>query len=119
MEFSTYIDTVLIIVGVCGFFWVLKAAVERNTESIRDLQHTLAKSAELHSKEHGDLLSALKEGQAIMRKAAEATADEHKDMIKAMADDHKEMIRIIGDISQTAAKIDAKIDAHMAEDRAK
>lgn len=119
------LDLLLTLGGVTlaigGFFWTLKASVDRNTAAINSLKGALIKNeermvaamkeaAERSGKEHDALLAA------IDRFAVQQT-ERHEKLLDAMNRDHRDIDHKVGEIAQTAVKIDAKLDAHVGEDR--
>ena len=131
MEFlSQFWDEITILGVIVVAALSLRSGIDRNTRAIEDhtqavqslkgaiikneerMTAALDKVAERSGKEHDALLGA------IDRFATQQT-ERHEKLLEAMNRDHRDMDAKVGDISQTAAKIDAKLDAHIGEDRAR
>ena len=122
-DIGTYLETLLVIVAVCGFFWALKSSVDRNTSAVQSLQSSLERTAQRQIT--ADEASAHRQAAlhaelvGLIREIAQTQSNEHKDLLKSTVQDHKDMSHIVGDTARVLAKIDARLESHMQEERAK
>lgn len=117
------IEVIAIVLSVAGFFWSLRYAVTRIIEAINELPGKIEEGNKRLAKQierMGD--HAATEHTALMKaveKMSEQNTTRQEKLLDAMNRDHRDMGAKVGNIETLAAKMDAKLDAHTAEERGK
>ena len=114
MSAELLITIVTVACGVAGFFFSLRYAINRLSADVHEAVDRLSQQMDRMGRHSGEEHRALLKA---VEKMSDHEAERHEKLLDAMNRDHRDMNEKVGDIRTTTAKIDAKLDAHTAEQR--
>ena len=118
-----HLEIIAIVGSVIGFFLSLRYAITRIDEAVNELATKIEAGNERLAKQIEKMGShAAQEHAALMRaveKMSERDVARQEKLLDAMNRDHRDMGEKVGNIETLTSKMDAKLDAHMSEERRK
>ena len=137
MNFVEYIDVVLLIAAVTGFFFALKGQVNAINDTqkqltnaihdfkvdlnsaIKDLKQELKDARSSGSREHQAMLNSINEGQKDNAENQKAMIAALGDITKTMAADHLDQSKSQSLQNEKLVRIEAQLESHVHEERKK
>jgi len=117
MTVELLITIVTVACGVAGFFFSLRYALNRIIEAVDRLSQQMDRLGRHGAEEHKTLLNAAEKQGAAFLAAVEKLHGVLDKTREDMDEDHQEMIKLINSVREPLIALNAKLDAHVADQK--